>query len=108
MPFCSRCRAEYVPGIVTCADCGLPLEETPRAKPPVGEPVEEVAVARYPSESQAAMWAELLRNAGIPCRSVAYLTDLGAYWANEVAPHELRVRSSDAARARDLLGVERT
>ncbi len=104
MPFCPRCRTEYRTGILTCADCGLPLSATLPRERPVGEPIKEVVVARYGSEAEAAMWAELLRQAGIPSRSVAYLADLGAYWATEATPHELRVRSTDAERARELLG----
>ncbi len=105
MPFCPRCRAEYRVGFRACTDCHVPLVDSLPAEPPVGEPIEEVVVGRYPSESQAAMWAELLRQAGIPCRSVAYLADLGAYWATEATPHELRVRSTDAERAGRLLGT---
>jgi hypothetical protein len=75
----------------------------------VGIAIEEVAVAQFSSEPEAAMWAELLKSEGIPSRLVALmLPGLVAYGASDGVPHELRVRAGDADRARDLLGVGET
>jgi hypothetical protein len=106
VPFCPRCRAEYRAGFDACADCRVPLVGAQPPAPPIGTPIEEVAVAQYGSESEAEMWAELLENEGIPSRLVALmLPGLLAYGASEGVPHELRVRTSDAERARDILGA---
>jgi hypothetical protein len=109
MPFCSRCRAEYRDGFDICADCRVPLVASLPPLPPIGTPIEEVAVAEYGSESEAAMWAELLGSEGIPSRLVALaLPGLVAYGAPVGVPHELRVRAGDAERARELLGITGT
>jgi hypothetical protein len=109
MPFCTCCRAEYRQGFDTCADCRVPLVSTLPPLPPVGIAIEEVAVAQYRSEPEAAMWVELLKGEGIPSRLIALmLPGLVAYGASEGVPHELRVRAGDADRARELLGTAQT
>lgn len=44
--YCPECRAEYLPGVLKCADCGVPLvRELPAAEDPVA-PIEEEGRAR--------------------------------------------------------------
>lgn len=104
MPYCPECRTEFQQGVATCSDCQVDLVDTLAAEPPVGESIEEVVVGSYPTAMEAEMWAELLRNAGIPSRAAPYLADLVAYGLTAGQPHELRVRSNDLERARELLG----
>ncbi len=62
----------------------------------------EVPVARFNSETEALMWAERLKNEGIPC--VLVPLGAGAALGSSVwRPFELRVRTADAARARRIL-----
>ncbi len=71
---------------------------------PIGESIREVALARYPGQPEAEMWAELLRNEGIPTIVVQLLPGARLGWG--MVPSELRVRSTDLMRARALLGIE--
>ncbi len=113
MPFCPTCRSEYRAGFLKCADCGAQLVEqlppaassaTTRPHPSIGPPVQEVEVAQFPNWLEASMAAEYLQRAGIPVVLVAAGAATAAnpgieqWW-----PHALRVRASDAGRARELL-----
>jgi hypothetical protein len=71
---------------------------------PIGESINEVAVARFDGQPEAEMWAELLRNEGIP--TVVVQLQPGARLAWGMVPCELRVRSTDLQRARNVLGLE--
>jgi hypothetical protein len=103
MPFCPACRAEYRPGIETCADCNVALvDELPeeyRPPPPSGN---DVPVARAESLAIAEMWAELLGDEDIACRIVpagvgdTILVPGQTFW-------EVRVAAIDARRAHELL-----
>jgi hypothetical protein len=69
-----------------------------------GESIQEVVVARYDGQPEAEMWAELLRNEGIPTVVIQLLPGARLAWG--MVPCELRVRSTDAARARGVLGLD--
>jgi hypothetical protein len=102
--YCPDCRSEYQPWVAACLDCGAPLVDAlpPLPERPAPVPVHEVAVGRYASGTEAAMWAEVLAGEGIP--SVAAAMGPGtAYLGSAAVPHELRVRAADADRARSLL-----
>ena len=64
--------------------------------------VEEVAIASYAGQLEAEMWVELLKNEGIP----AVLGQLLPRLAWGMVPCELRVRSTDVERAREVLGLD--
>lgn len=104
MPYCPECRTEFRPGVATCSDCQVDLVDSLPDGPPVGDSIEEVVVGSYSTAMEAEMWAELLRNDGVPSRAAPYLTDLVAYGLTGGQPHELHVRSEDVERARELLG----
>ncbi len=65
--------------------------------------VDEVVVGRYTNQPEAEMWAELLREDGIPCRVARAGVDVAAVGLLAWSPHDLRVRAEDAPRARALL-----
>src|SRR5438105_12104842 len=71
---------------------------------PFGESIQEVVVARYQGQPEAEMWAELLRNEGIPTAVIQLLPGARPAWG--MVPCELRVRSTDLERARSVLGLE--
>ena len=76
----------------------------PAADGPLAESVQEVVIARYQRQPEAEMWAELLRNEGIPTAVVQLLPGARLAWG--MVPCELRVRSTDVERARTVLGLE--
>jgi hypothetical protein len=105
MPFCPLCRAEYREGFTLCADCYVELvdELPPDEEESARQRVKDVPVATFPTQTEAEMWAELLRRDGIPTVLVSLGPGAGA-WGNSVfVPHQLRVREADIRRARRLL-----
>ena len=102
MPFCPNCRSEFEASVAVCPDCDLALtDEHPAETPPPS--VTEVAVTVFQSDLEAQMWAGVLRDEGIPSVIVALGPGAGAWGTTAFLPHELRVRSQDAERARELL-----
>lgn len=63
--YCPDCGAEYVPGIVVCADCGTALQAEPPTPVPVPD-LELVAVAQTGDAIRTALVKSLLDDAGIP------------------------------------------
>jgi hypothetical protein len=66
--------------------------------------VEEVVIATYTGHLEAEMWVELLRNEGIPAVLGQLLPGPRLAWG--MVPCELRVRSTDVERAREILGLD--
>jgi hypothetical protein len=100
--FCPTCRTEYVAGVTHCADCGRLLAQRLPDRRPVGEPVTEVTVQTFANWLEASVWAERLRSEGIPV--VVMPAGAGSQPGTEqLWPHALRVRSTDVARAREIL-----
>jgi len=65
--------------------------------------MEETVVGTYGNQAEAAMWAEVLRSAGITCRVSRISVEVAAVGFDAWVPHELRVRTEDAERASDLI-----
>jgi hypothetical protein len=70
----------------------------------LADSIQEVVVARYDGQPEAEMWAELLRNEGVPTAVIQLLPGARLAWG--MVPCELRVRSTDLARARTVLGLD--
>jgi len=67
MPFCPKCRYEYLPSVKNCPECGEPLvAELPveRQDAPIDDPL--VAVYEAPDEVMSIMVRDLLEDAHIP------------------------------------------
>ena len=64
MPFCPKCRAEYVDGVEMCSDCQIPLvaELPPKEEP---EYIEMVELERVQDEVAGVMKKGILENSGI-------------------------------------------
>jgi hypothetical protein len=73
------------------------------AQRPLGTPVTEVAVETFPNWLEASVWAERLRSEGIPVVLSAVGPGVGRFGTEQLWPHEVRVRSTDLARAREIL-----
>jgi hypothetical protein len=66
MPFCPKCRVEYIEGIKTCEECETNLIETlPQALEGSGRDVDLVEVWRTQGEVEAQLIASLLDSHGI-------------------------------------------
>lgn len=70
MPFCPKCRVEYVADTWKCADCDVPLvpELPPENNDTDGEPMADVkfiSLRTYPSKMYAEMVVNALANEGI-------------------------------------------
>ncbi len=63
----------------------------------------EVRVATFEFETEAMMWAEALKNEGIPSVLVPLGTGSGGFGPTVWRPFELRVRPRDVERARAIL-----
>jgi hypothetical protein len=68
-----------------------------------GVHLDEAVVSHFGNQAEADMWAELLRERGIPCRVVRAGVEVAAVGLDAWVPHELRVRTEDVARAREVL-----
>ena len=81
-----------------------PRKEGDSREARLADSIQEVVVARYDGQPEAEMWAELLRNEGIPTAVIQLLPGARLVWG--MLPCELRVRSTDLARARNVLGLD--
>ena len=105
MPFCPKCRAEYVEGIETCPDCNVSLvqELPPKEK---ADYVEMVELQQVPDEVSGVMLKGILENSGIevilraakiPCYDGIASTWSTSYWGKLLVPKE------DLERSRKIL-----
>jgi len=64
MPFCPKCRAEYVAGVEECPDCHVPLVQELPPKDDVRY-IELVELQRVPDEVSGVMMKGILESNGI-------------------------------------------
>ena len=108
MSSCPRCRTEYEDSVNWCSDCSLPTVDSLRQEaPPVSNVhVEEVEVATFGSEIEGQIWADILRQEGIPSVLIPLGPGVGGWGSAAGLPHALRVPSPLADRARELIEAE--
>ncbi len=103
---CPVCNGEYVPGIETCPECGVPLIPDPLPEEPDDFPDDPTVVAvEVFSLAEAEIVCSLLRAHEIPCVLKAenqYAVDAN-YTIGPLARRRILVRQSDLLRTRDLL-----
>jgi len=68
MGWCPRCKAEYVEGIVECADCHIPLVEEKPVDDVEYVPEDWSLVAEYSDEETGLLAKGLLEQNGFECR----------------------------------------
>lgn len=64
MPFCPKCRAEYVEGFETCQDCNVKLVDKLSPKDELGY-IDLVELQQVPDEVSGIMMKGILENNGI-------------------------------------------
>ena len=80
MPFCPKCRAEYVEGVEICSDCQVSLVQELPPKDEV-DYLELVELQRVPDEVSGVMMKGILENNGIS----AVLRAAKIPWYNGIA-----------------------
>ncbi|MDI6738785.1 MAG: DUF2007 domain-containing protein [Candidatus Edwardsbacteria bacterium] len=106
MPFCPRCKAEYVPGITACADCGVALvDHRPAPDQPQEIDGDLAAVYEAPDQFMAATVESLLRHEGIS--AVTRSRQMPMYDGLAMMQHPVwgtvLVLERDAERAREIV-----
>jgi len=103
MPFCPKCRAEYLEGVMRCEDCGVSLEKN------LPEEVEDpdaklVTVFRAPNEIEAQMIRTLLEGNRIKCcLSGESLRHTHGIMVDGLAEVRILVRDDDEKRAMEII-----
>ncbi len=99
MPFCPKCRLEYLEGVTACVHCQVELVDTLTVtKPKYPDKAENlVTLAIYKNSFEAQLNCAILQNEGIPCL-MSNNNDLFT-----VSPVTLKVKEKDLERAKELL-----
>ncbi len=96
MPFCPKCRAEYVEGVDACQDCQIPLVAVlpPRDVP---DYVELAELQRVSDEVSGVMMKGILENSGIrvilQAATIPWYSGIAStwstyYWGKLLVPKE--------------------
>jgi hypothetical protein len=96
--FCPKCGTEFVEGVETCSDCGVPLEQEPPVQPEA-QYVEWVTVLTGRRDSRIGLAESLLMDADIEF----IVQGEAAQMAYAVEPMRICVRPQDVERATEVL-----
>lgn len=99
--WCPNGDGEFDPWVVRCPRCGERLVDRPPLSVTNDQPV-RVAVA--PNQAIAELWKSALDSEGIITMLRPLGPGFGAWASVATFEHEILVRSSDADRARSVLG----
>jgi predicted amidophosphoribosyltransferase len=105
MPFCPKCRSEFVEGTSLCEDCGVPLLSGPPPDEQPADPAEDlVEIWRAQGEINAQLVRSLLEGSGIRSMlSGETLRLTHGLTIDGLALVRIFVRAEDAARAADII-----
>ena len=104
MPFCPKCRSEYVENTRTCGDCGATLVPELRARESQDGNEALVEVWHSYGEMDSQLIRSLLDSHGIESMfSGESLRLTHGFTVDGLAEVKILVRASDAARARDII-----
>lgn len=105
MPVCPQCRREFSTWVEVCPDCEEPLvAQAPQQRARPGD-MSLVAVATFPSEPLARMWAEALERQGIGVVVKTGGMTISGVFNGPVDDYRLMVLRSQVRRARRILGI---
>ena len=106
MPFCPKCRTEYVEGTVTCTDCGQKLvAELSPAEKQTPEQTDLVEVWHVQGEMDAQLIRSLLESNGIESMFAGESVRLThGLTVDGLAEVRILVREEDAKRACEIIG----
>jgi len=77
MPFCPKCRCEFVEGIQSCSDCEIELvSELPNQEQETGEQEEWEKILNVASVEEAEMIVELLKSSNIPAMPNSFVNEV--------------------------------
>jgi len=68
--------------------------------------VREITIATFPNQIDAEMWAEVLRDEGIPSVLVPLNPGAGGWGTSLTGPYAKHVKAGSAERAREILPAE--
>jgi hypothetical protein len=113
MPWCPKCKFEYVPQITHCPDCGaalvaaLPEEPAPEAEYGEGAEFEQVVLCTLPDQIAATLLQNALHEAGVPTRVGAQervgLFELAVNtWSEQARGVSIYVNRRDLAKATEV------
>ena len=104
MPFCPKCRNEYVEGTETCEDCGGVLTKTLPAEPEANRSSELVEVWYTHGEMDGQLVRSLLDSNGIESMlSGESLRLTHGFTVDGLAEVKILVRAEDAKRACEVI-----
>ena len=105
MPFCPRCRSEFVEGTTTCEDCHVSLVSgSPSEEGPIRSDADLVEIWRTQGEMNAQLVRSLLEGSGIPSMlSGETLRLTHGLTIDGLALVRILVRAEDTARASEII-----
>ena len=105
MPYCPKCRSEFVEGTSACEDCHVPLVAGPPAEEgPIRSDADLVEIWRTQGEMNAQIVRSLLDGSGIPSMlSGESLRLTHGLTIDGLALVRVFVRAEDASRAGDII-----
>ena len=107
MPFCSKCRNEYIDGTEVCEDCGVKLVVELPAESSGGADTELVEVWHAQGEMEAQLTRSLLESHGISSMITGESLRLThGFTIDGLAEAKILVREEDAKRAKEVIALQ--
>jgi len=104
--YCPAGDGAFEDWVEQCPECGRRLQETPPSGDAVHAPDSDLVwLVTAPNQPEAEMWAQSLRESGIPVLIQAGGPGYGAWASVAMFEHHLFVHRKDLKRARELANL---